>query len=238
MSQFDVGSTIKSPRSKKDMPVNMSILDSMSQLEMLLQNTPDNRNRNGLYKPAFRNIEVERPSYGTSISSSTFNSPGISGLDMNAGNQGSAGFRNANLNENSNGYNNMYFASQNPGTRSGFADNQGTFGKKNDTSGFVRFDQQSDFGNQSQPQRNLDMPTSSNNGENRSGIGAFGAYRGNIDPFSNFGNQTQDSGFTTNTSRIAKPGNENNFGVRNQNQASPDLSQKMWPVSVNKSDLG
>ena len=84
MSKFDAVSTIKSPQSKTGMPINMSILHSMSQLETLLQNNPYNSNRNWLYKPAFRNIEVEKPLQDNSINNITFNRPGISGLDMNA----------------------------------------------------------------------------------------------------------------------------------------------------------
>lgn len=232
MSQFGGVSNNQSPQGKRDGPVNVSIMDSVNQLELLLNNTQDNRNRSNLYKPAFRNIEIEKPSYGNSVSPSPFMSPGASGIDQNPGNQVAPGFSNMNATSNSQGYNDLYFASQNPVAGNGFNANQGSFGKKNDVSAFDRVDNQGGFGNQAQPIRNLNMASNGFNQDNKSNMGAFGTPRNNADPFGNNGNQTYEPVFSTQASRTVAHQSPtrpiNDIGMRD----SPDISQKMWPVNV------
>lgn len=71
LTQFDAGRTNQSSPNHRGEPINVSTLDIANQLEMLLINSPESRNRNNLYKPAFRNIDQEKPAFTSAFSTSS-----------------------------------------------------------------------------------------------------------------------------------------------------------------------
>jgi hypothetical protein len=96
LSQFDVGRAGNSPGGKGSGPVNVSTLDSVNQLEMLLMSSPENRTRNNLYKPAFRNIDPEKPTYGSSFTASNIGPAPYGTIQGNSAFQGSGNYNGGN----------------------------------------------------------------------------------------------------------------------------------------------